>query len=84
MYKISLFANFAIAMSITKSSNIDFSKVTFSDVRKMGKGKMVYANLNGGKIIIQTPKMGVPFGVSRWRDDNADDNNATMTVLHIR
>jgi len=70
-------------MSITKSSNIDFSKVTFSDVRKMGKGKMVYANLNGGKIIIQTPKMGVPFGVSRWRDDNADDNKGDSFRLGL-
>jgi hypothetical protein len=61
-------------MSVIKSSQMDFSNVTFSEVRKMGKGKMVYANLNGGKIILQTPKMGVPFGVSRWRDDIADDN----------
>jgi len=60
-------------MSVIKSSAVDFSKVTFSDVKKLGKGKMVYANLNGGKIILQTPKMGVPFGISRWRDSNAED-----------
>lgn len=70
-------------MSITKASNIDFTKVTFSDVKKMGKGKMVYANLNGGKIILQTPKMGVPFGVSRWRDDNADDNKGDSFRLGL-
>ena len=70
-------------MSIIKSSNIDFSKVTFSDVKKLGKGKMVYANLNGGKIIIQTPKMGVPFGISRWRDDNADDNKGDSFRLGL-
>ena len=60
-------------MSVIKSSAVDFSKVTFSDVKKLGKGKMVYVNLNGGKIILQTPKMGVPFGISRWRDSNAED-----------
>lgn len=61
-------------MSIVKSTQFDFSKVTFSDVKKLGKGKMVYVNYNGGKIILQTPKMSVPFGISRWRDDNTDDN----------
>jgi hypothetical protein len=70
-------------MSVIKSSQMDFSNVTFSEVRKMGKGKMVYANLNGGKIIIQTPKMGVPFGVSRWRDDNADDNKGDSFRLGL-
>jgi len=70
-------------MSVIKSSQMDFSKVTFSDVRKMGKGKMVYANLNGGKIILQTPKMGVPFGISRWRDDNADDNKGDSFRLGL-
>jgi hypothetical protein len=70
-------------MSVIKSSQMDFSNVTFSEVRKMGKGKMVYANLNGGKIILQTPKMGVPFGVSRWRDDNADDNKGDSFRLGL-
>ena len=70
-------------MSVIKSSQIDFSNVTFSEVRKMGKGKMVYANLNGGKIILQTPKMGVPFGVSRWRDENADDNKGDSFRLGL-
>lgn len=70
-------------MTILKTNQIDFSKVTFSDVKKMGKGKMVYANLNGGKIILQTPKMSVPFGVSRWRDDNADDNKGDSFRLGL-
>ena len=70
-------------MSVIKSSQMDFSNVTFSEVRKMGKGKMVYANLNGGKIILQIPKMGVPFGVSRWRDDNADDNKGDSFRLGL-
>ena len=70
-------------MSVIKSSAMDFSKVTFSDVRKLGKGKMVYANCNGSKIILQTPKMGVPFGISRWRDDNVDDNKGDSFRLGL-
>lgn len=70
-------------MTVLKANQIDFSKVTFSDVKKMGKGKMVYANLNGGKIVLQTPKMSVPFGISRWRDDNADDNKGDSFRLGL-
>ena len=70
-------------MSIIKAANVDFSKVTFSDVKKLGKGKMVYANLNSDKIILQTPKMSVPFGISRWRDPSADDSNGDSFRLGL-
>jgi hypothetical protein len=70
-------------MSIVKTANIDFSKVTFSDVKKLGKGKMVYANLNTNKIILQTPKMSIPFGISRWRDANADDGSGDSFRLGL-
>ena len=70
-------------MSIIKAANVDFSKVIFSDVKKLGKGKMVYANLNSDKIILQTPKMSVPFGISRWRDPSADDSNGDSFRLGL-
>jgi hypothetical protein len=66
-----------------KAANVDFSKVTFSDVKKLGKGKMVYVNMNSDKIILQTPKMNIPFGISRWREPNADDNKGDSFRLGI-
>jgi hypothetical protein len=66
-----------------KASNFDFSKVTFSDVKKLGKGKMVYVNMNSDKIILQTPKMNIPFGISRWREPNADDNKGDSFRLGL-
>ena len=73
-------------MSITKAADFDnskISKVTFSDVKKLGKGKMVYVNYNSGKIILQTPKMNVPFGLSRWRDPSATDNSGDSFRLPL-
>jgi hypothetical protein len=35
---------------------------------------MVYVNYNGGKIMIQTPKMYIPNGIKRWRKKDAVDN----------
>lgn len=62
-------------MSIVKASSLDLSKVTFSDVKVDNHGrKMVYVNYNGGKVLVQTPKMYVPNGIKRWRKKDATDN----------
>ena len=62
-------------MSITKGCQLDLSKISFSDVKLDNHGrKMVYVNYNGGKIMIQTPKMYVPNGIKRWRKKDAVDN----------
>lgn len=62
-------------MSVIKATSLDLSKVTFSDVKVDNNGrKMVYVNYNGGKILVQTPKMYVPNGIKRWRKKDAVDN----------
>ena len=62
-------------MSITKACQLDLSKISFSDVKLDNHGrKMVYVNYNGGKIMIQTPKMYIPNGIKRWRKKDAVDN----------
>ena len=62
-------------MSVIKASGINFSKVTFSDVKSDIHGrKMVFINNSGGKFLVQTPKMYAPNGVKRWRKKDATDN----------
>lgn len=62
-------------MVVVKASNLDLSKVTFSDVKTDNHGrKMVYVNMNNGKILVQTPKMYAPNGLKRWRKKDAMDN----------
>lgn len=62
-------------MVIVKANSLDLSKVTFSDVKTDNHGrKMVYINLNNGKIMVQTPKMYAPNGIKRWRKKDAIDN----------
>jgi hypothetical protein len=62
-------------MSVIKATSLDLSKITFSDVKVDNHGrKMVYVNYNGGKIMVQTPRMYVPNGIKRWRKKDAVDN----------
>ncbi len=60
---------------VVKANSLDLSKVTFSDVKSDPHGrKMVYLNLNNGKILVQTPKMYAPNGIKRWRKPDATNN----------
>lgn len=62
-------------MPVIKATNLDLSKITFSDVKTDNHGrKMVFVNYDGGKIMVQTPKMYVPNGIKRWRKKDATDN----------
>jgi len=62
-------------MPVIKATDLDLSKLTFSEVKSDNNGrKMVFVNLNGGKVIVQTPKMYVPNGIKRWRKKDAVDN----------
>jgi len=71
-------------MVVIKASNLDLSKVTFSDVKTDTHGrKMVYVNGNGGKIMVQTPKMYAPNGVKRWRKKDAIDNKDDKFELEL-
>jgi hypothetical protein len=71
-------------MSVVKSSNLDLSKITFSDVKTDNHGrKMVYVNYQGGKIMVQTPKMYVPNGIKRWRKKDAVDNKDDSFELEL-
>lgn len=72
-------------MSITKSQNIDLSAFTFSEpkVDQNTKAKRIFVNSKGGKIVIQTPKMYVPNGVTRWRKPDAIDNKDDSFELEL-
>ncbi len=62
-------------MPVIKAINLNLSKLTFSDVKTDNHGrKMVFVNYDGGKVMVQTPKMYVPNGLKRWRKKDATDN----------
>lgn len=61
---------------VLKVNNLDLSKITFSDVKLDPRGrKMVFVNLNGGKILLQTPKMFAPNGLKKWAGKTPAEND---------
>ena len=58
-------------MNVLFPRDIDVSALEFSDVRPYGeKAKIVYVNHNKAPIVIQTPLMKSPYGISGFEGDN--------------
>lgn len=60
---------------ITKADEIDYKKFKLSNTIKVNKyqGKSVYASYNGTIMRIQLPKMGLPFGISKYVNPETSD-----------
>lgn len=57
--------------TVLKAQNLKLNNVTFSDTKPLNipGAKLAYINLNGGKIIVQGPKMRTTSGVRRWLNE---------------
>lgn len=60
--------------SITLAKDFDVSKISYNDVRSLDNGgKVVFVSYNKAPLVLQTPEMSAPFGLSKWAEDNRDD-----------
>jgi hypothetical protein len=60
------------SVQIVRSSAFDASKVTFTDPKTLNNGgKMVQVGYNSRRLIIQTPNMVLPYGISEFEDPNS-------------
>lgn len=67
--------------TVIKATNLDVSKLTFSALKTDGNSrKMVFVNLDGKKVIIQTPLMNVPNGIKHWVGKDGKDDAFEMEM----
>ena len=58
-------------MNPTKFSNVDLNEITFSEPRPYGtQAKIVYVNHKGRQLVMQTPKLGLPYGLSCYTNED--------------
>ena len=51
--------------------SFDISKLSFSQPKQLTTGgKTIFVNYSGNQLLMQTPDMKTPFGVSVWPGDN--------------
>lgn len=59
-----------MAPTIVLPKEFDITKVSFSDVKVLDNGgKIVYVSYNNAPLVVQTPPMTAPFGMSVWDND---------------
>ena len=55
---------------IVKSDKFNCKQVEYSDPKKLGHGgQAIYLNYEGNPLILQTPKMGMPWGMGKYDGD---------------
>ena len=57
--------------NVLRAQNLKLNNVTFSETKPLSipGAKLAYINLNGGKIVVQGPKMQSRFGIRRWLNE---------------
>ena len=67
--------------SIVLPSDFDISKLKYGSVRTLDNGgKKVYVSYNGKPLVLQTPKMSAPFGLSKLQFDPSADPKYSIEV----
>jgi hypothetical protein len=67
--------------SIILPSNLDVSSVTYSAPRNLDfGGRSIYMSLNRSPIVLQTPEMIAPYGVSNWNDDGKGPDKYSLDL----
>jgi len=67
--------------SIILPSKMDVSAVSFSAPRTLDNGgRSIYISLNKSPIVLQTPEMVAPYGVSNWNDDGKGPDRYSLDL----
>lgn len=67
--------------SIILPSNFDVSNVSYSAPRTLDNGgRAIYMSLNKSPIVLQTPEMVAPYGVSNWNDDGKGPDKYSLDL----
>ena len=73
--------------SVTKYSLFELKKLTVAPIRTNNyNGKSAYVNYDGEKksLILQTPKMKMPYAMSEYKPENGDDSKYTLSLAFNR
>jgi hypothetical protein len=71
-------------MEVIRIKDINIADITYSEQRSFGEhAKMAYVNYKGKPIVLQTPVMTTPFGLSKF-DDNSSGRSKYSVDMSFR
>lgn len=67
--------------SILLPKNFDVSHVSFAPPKLLGTGgRCIFVNYGEGRLLVQTPEMRVPFGISYWPGENGAPDKYSLDL----
>jgi len=67
--------------SIVLPSDFDVSNISYSEPRVLDNGgKVIYVSYNKKKLIVQTPEMVAPFGLSKWNNEGKGNDKYSLDL----
>lgn len=70
--------------NIVPFTEFDGANVKLSKLRTLDNGgKMVYLSFNERQVIVQTPEMSTPFGLSKWENEDKRGNKTTKYTIDM-
>lgn len=67
--------------SIILPANLEVSSVSYSAPRTLDNGgRSIYVSLNRSPIVLQTPEMVAPYGISNWNDDGKGPDKYSLDL----
>lgn len=67
------------------TKEIDFSKISYSEIKQMGNGpaKTCYLNYNGGKLVVETPWLNSSFGIRQPAPEYREEGAAPKYTIEF-
>lgn len=67
--------------SIVLPNEFDVSNISYSEPRVLDNGgKVIYVSYNKKKLIMQTPEMVAPFGLSKWNNEGKGNDKYSLDL----
>lgn len=67
--------------AILLPKNFDVSHVTFAPPKLLNTGgRCIFVNYGEGRLLVQTPEMRVPFGISHWPGENGAPDKYSLDL----
>jgi hypothetical protein len=71
----------SVASDVTFPCDVDVSKITFSAPKQLDNGgRSIFINYNNRNLIVQTPMMSLPFGISVWPGERGLPDKHTLQM----
>lgn len=71
----------SVASDVIFPCDVDVSKITFSAPKQLDNGgRSIFINYNNRNLIVQTPMMSLPFGISVWPGERGLPDKHTLQM----